>query len=343
MSSLSDLLATRQLYGNETNLERDKAFTIGPTGDVTCIRSDMLYCWPSPGRGKLKIEMWGAAGSGSRMCCCGFGLPGNAPAYVQKTICVDCGDYICGCPGQPCRAHELCDSGCSIPTVLCWCGKDRCGNTAGWMCSQGGKAGIAFCSNSASAYCCYASAGFCHTRLPNDNCAIVCNMCAGMHVPCGLGGDFGCCGCPSCVSFKGCQPNNVCGQQSHIAVAAHIYGTDGTHLTIPHEENNGFQNWSGGGQNQINYAQNVASTQPNIGSNYVQCYDSTRHCGCYETFGCIIYNSYGIGGRPPQPCPGVRDHGGRGGAGVIRLTYCGENTRGLNCSIVGTIGMGHES
>jgi hypothetical protein len=28
--------------------------------------------------------MWGAAGSGAEMCCCGGGIPGNPGGYARK-------------------------------------------------------------------------------------------------------------------------------------------------------------------------------------------------------------------------------------------------------------------
>jgi hypothetical protein len=54
-----------------------------------------------------------------------------------------------------------------------------------------------------------------------------------------------------------------------------------------------------------------------------QCYNGQQTCGCYEAQGCYVHMPYGVGGRAPMPCPDVRDHGGRGGNGAIRLTYRG--------------------
>ena len=36
-----------------------------------------------PHGGEATIEMWGAGGSGARMCCCGGGIPGNAAGYSK--------------------------------------------------------------------------------------------------------------------------------------------------------------------------------------------------------------------------------------------------------------------
>jgi hypothetical protein len=52
-------------------------------------------------------------------------------------------------------------------------------------------------------------------------------------------------------------------------------------------------------------------------------------------YGCIPFNSYGVGGIGSYPCPDVRDHGKRGGMGAIRLTYRGTNMYGQNCAKLG--------
>ena len=336
MAKLGDLLSTRQLYGNEQNLIKGKVWTVAPTSMYTCIRSDNGFCWHSPGRGMLTIELWGAAGSGSRMCCCGFGLPGNAPGYSRKKICVDCGTWICGCPGQACNGHGLCNSGCSLPTYMCWgCARDMCGNWNACMCAEGGRSGTAFCSTTPSAYCCFATGGFCHTRLNGDNCAIVCNHCDGGFLACGYGGDVNCCGCIGCMSFMGCYPSCPCQTYIHYPVAAMIFSECGGHATVNGESEPEYTMWSGTGQHQMYYGLAAMSNNPTTGIPWTPCYNSSQGCGCYETFGCYPYTPYGVGGRPPFPCPGIRDHGGRGGHGMIRLTYVGENYHGTSCAKLG--------
>ena len=54
------------------------------------------------------------------MCCCGDGLPGNAGAYVKKSITVAAGDTMTGQTGHSCYAHDLCFSGCSEQSEVCW-------------------------------------------------------------------------------------------------------------------------------------------------------------------------------------------------------------------------------
>ena len=59
----------------------------------------MVYVGLQKPNGTAIIEVWGAGGSGARMCCCGDGLTGNAGAYVKKTITVETGDTMTGCTG----------------------------------------------------------------------------------------------------------------------------------------------------------------------------------------------------------------------------------------------------
>ena len=57
------------------------------------------------------------------MCCCGAGLPGNAPAYVRKCVCVQSGNFVCGYIGRSCNnSSALCFRGCSEATCVCWFG-----------------------------------------------------------------------------------------------------------------------------------------------------------------------------------------------------------------------------
>lgn len=326
MPKLSDLLSTRELTSNQTNLEKGKVWVITNTGQVTCVRSDMMYCWRSPGCGTLTMEMWGAAGSGSRMCCCGFGLPGNAPAYVKKTIAVWPDTYICACPGMSCNAHDLCFSGCGVPSYLQWGNaRDLCGFSGGCMCAQGGRGGTAFCSTTPSAYCCFGANGFCHTRLNGDNCAIVCNHCSGGWLACGYGGDVNCCGCISYVAFKGCLPSCPCQQDNYIAVAPMVFGESGGYIVHTHDDDNEHTQWSGNGMHASAMSLNSMSKSPSGGIPWTVCYNGMQACGCYENLGCTPYMPYGVAGNGPMPCPDVRDMGKRGGHGAIRLTYRGSN------------------
>ena len=48
---------------------------------------------------------------------------------------------------------------------------------------------------------------------------------------------------------------------------------------------------------------------------------SNMYCGCYEMQGCMNYMPTGVPGSAALPCPGVRDHAGRGGMGGVRIKF----------------------
>lgn len=336
MARLTDLLSTREIMANQQNLEKGRVFTVTPSTMYTCIRDDTNWCWTSPGCGVLEIEMWGAAGGGSRMCCCGGGLPGNAPGYTRKCMAVFCNTAICACPGMACNAHDLCFSGCGLPSYLRWCNaRDLCGYSNGCMCAQGGRGGTSWCSTGTSVYCCFVAGGFCHTLFGNS-CGIVCNQCPGAWIGCGYGGDTNCCGCISYMHFF-CNLGNPrpCYVHQFVAYAPGVFSDQGGVIASMAEEDPEFTQWSGTGLLQHQYAQNALSRSPVSGISWVTCYASSQSCGCYEMYGCMPFNSYGVGGLPSYPCPDVRDHGKRGGHGAIRLTYRGSNIYGQNCAKLG--------
>ncbi len=120
MALLSQLLGNRELTF-EDNLEKGRIWVYSDGNMYSGFCNN--WCWQAPGCGKVIIEAWGAAGSGAEMCCCGTGLPGNAPAYTKKCICVCLGNYICGYIGRSCNnADDLCFRGCSEATCVCWFG-----------------------------------------------------------------------------------------------------------------------------------------------------------------------------------------------------------------------------
>jgi hypothetical protein len=63
------------------------------------------------------------------------------------------------------------------------------------------------------------------------------------------------------------------------------------------------------------------SKSPSRGIPMSYCWRSDRSCGCYNMTGCMPNQPIGAGGRPPFPCPDVRDHAGRGGHGGIRIRF----------------------
>ncbi len=177
MASLKSLLGTKQdafVSVEESNLEKGRIYVYTPGTNYS--RMWCGFCFHPDVAGTAIVEIWGAGGSGAEMCCCGFGLPGNAGAYVKKQISMSPGDYVCGCLGQSCgNSDALCFRGCSEASHARFCiaSNETC------ACAEGGKGGITYCSTNSSFYCCYRANGFCVTRTDNDNCGIICNQCDG--------------------------------------------------------------------------------------------------------------------------------------------------------------------
>lgn len=126
MAILSQLLGNRDLTW-EDNLEKGRIWVYQEGNEYTtkfCMNgTGGCWCWRSPGTGKVVIEVWGAAGSGARSCCCAKGYPGNPGAYVRKCICVNSTNFVCGCNGFSCgNADSQQFRGCSEPTMVCWTG-----------------------------------------------------------------------------------------------------------------------------------------------------------------------------------------------------------------------------
>jgi len=85
MANLSSLLGNKSLATlEETNLAQGEVYLYaGNSSD----RSNCDFCWLAPADGELVIEVWGAAGSSSKMCCCGMGLPGNMCRRRRMPVC----------------------------------------------------------------------------------------------------------------------------------------------------------------------------------------------------------------------------------------------------------------
>ena len=72
--------------------------------------------------------------------------PGNAGAYVKKTITVETGDTMTGCTGMPCYAH-LCHCR-NHKCIRCMLGNRSNGN--GCICARGGYGGKTMCTTGSS-------------------------------------------------------------------------------------------------------------------------------------------------------------------------------------------------
>ena len=113
MATLQSILQSRAGSSAETNLETGKLWAYSTVTDYTTYGG--CHCWISPGNGTVQLEVIGAGGSGSRMCCCSSTLPGNSGAYVKKsdlTVTGSC--YICVRAGKSCRGSGLCNRGLSL-------------------------------------------------------------------------------------------------------------------------------------------------------------------------------------------------------------------------------------
>ena len=325
MASLTTLLQSKYdfITGNEQNLEQGRIYTYyASTSRGMTFRCHV--CFVAPSDGTAVIEMWGAAGSGAEMCCCGGGIPGNPGGYAKKTITMAQGCFICGVVGQACgNADDLCFRGCSEPTQVCWFGN---GGSDGCICSQGGMGGRSYCSTGNSLYCCFVAGGFCHTQGGETYCGIICNFVDSDASPeyCSFayGGDVNCYGGFSCHYFRGCQPNCNCRQVPVIKIPPGMISTCGGEVHYTLDSDSGRSDWSGmGGWMHASHAMNLATRNPTQGGPYTACWTGNRSCGCYQANGCINFFPAGIPGQGPTPCDQVRDHAHKGGNGLLRIQF----------------------
>lgn len=321
MASLRTLLTNKNSSGiSESNLERGTIFVYTPGQQYATSTFD--FCWTAPDTGIAVVEVWGASGSGARMCCCGGGLPGNPGAYSKKTLCItSASSYICGAVGQSCgNASQINYRGRSESTGVCYV-TTVCGN--GCICAEGGIGGYSICSTGTNMYCCFLAANYCST-LTNANCGIVCNYGSGAQAGCcaqAYGGDINCFGGFSCVHFRCSGARLNCCAIYHVAISPGIFATDGAVISYSIEEDNHHSKWSGQGHASFMASLSVASAHPAGAVPYTACWNSLASCGCYENQGCMPYMPYGVPGLPPTPCTDVRDHGIRGGHGAVRIKF----------------------
>lgn len=325
MATLSQILETkRNTFRNaEENIERGQITVFANPAQFSGYYNN--FCWQAPGCGQVEIELWGASGSGAKMCCCGFGLPGNPGAYAKKTIQVVPGDWVCGYPGKACaNSNDLCFRGCSDPSWVGWQGRDCKGATSGYICAQGGRGGISMCSTGWSAYCCYIQF-MCGTQYAGAStyCGVICNRCIGGNgwEAQAYGGDINCCGGFSCASFLQCSPECMCYYHYHLAISPGIVSVDGAVAVYTQENNNEFSNWSGQGWHEALSAVNTLSRFPSQATPHATCWGFSGTCGCYDTDGCTRAMPTGVPGLPPHPCAGVRDHAHTGGNGAVRIKF----------------------
>lgn len=323
MANLSNLLSSR-VQASESNLERGKVYVFA-SGQMN---SSMWcgFCWKPPASGTAIIEAWGAAGSGARMCCCGFGTPGNTGAYGKKTITVNTSCFVCGCLGMSCgNASTFGFRGCGTPTVVCWTG---CA-TNGCFCVQGGMGGCSICSSSTVPWCCFYANNFCGT-CTGPGCGIICNTFSGAWCATAQGSPAGsldvcCSGCFSCLILTNCDvsPINHCYFVRVIPTPPGMGAQCGTNQVFSSDLSTVANAGSAAHSGLHNYlsAFTSSSNSPTTVGPLWSCWASYASCGCYEYNGCVPFSPMGVPGMPSHPCSDVRDHGTRGGHGGVKITF----------------------
>ena len=315
MASLETLLKAKVPAGSEQNLETGRIYSFAEGNTYT--KACKCWCWCPTATGVATIEVWGAGGSGAKMCCCGGGIPGNSGAYAKKEIAMTTSQYMWGCTGFACgNSDALCFRGCSEPSTVCWTST----STNGCMCAKGGKGGVSICSTTPSMYCCFLGNGFCGTNI-GPQCGMICNQCSGQHDAIAYGGDVNICGNISCMAFTGCYPSCICQTRSYVAFPPGMIAVCGGVVGFANSNDTSASRWSGMGYGQTVAMLAGAGKTPGSGVPWKACYTSDTSCGCYNANGCQSNVPYGVGGHGPFPCPGVRDHAHRGGMGAIRIKF----------------------
>ncbi len=333
MATLSTIITNRNpsFQAEERNLETGYLYYFTPLSEHSQCHN---FVWNSYGAGCARVEIWGAGGSGGKMCCCGQGVPGNPGAYVVKCFLVDGASKVCGCVGSSCgNADSMCYRGRSTATCVCYFGAASDNSICGCLCAQGGEGGTTYCSPSSSHFCCFvADSSFCTTAMTNpagsawgSGCGLVCNTrtdgtVAGTQAN-AYGGDINCPGGISCTSFFSCDSADQCRVQWHIRTPAGVHSKQGGMVTFSGDHDSPIGQGGTAGYHQHHYyALQGMKRDPSQGMHIMACYFS-RMCGCYENNGCQSTAPHGHGGAPSMTCNSVRDQGQRGGHGGVRILW----------------------
>jgi hypothetical protein len=328
MATLKQLVERKldQIEWDEKNIDKGRVWAYSPGTEYTNYVNG--FCWIACGTGKVILDVWGAGGSGAKMCCCGMGLPGNPGAWSRKCICVNAGDRITGHIGKSCNnADTLCFRGCSEATCVCWLGRNpRTGSAIdGCICAEGGRGGTTWCTPGGVPWRCFACNGYCATNYSNECCGLICNYGTATGIAgcaTSYGGDINKNGGFSCTTMWTGYGNCPCSTHYHIAVPPGMFACEGAVVSFGTEADNGFSEWSGMGFHQFSQAINALSRQPSRGIPWTACYSQhTRACGCYDVQGCMPFFPPGVGGMAATPCGDVRSTAWRGGLGLVRINF----------------------
>lgn len=276
------------------------------------------WTWTSPGTGIAVVELWGASGTGAKMCCCGgIGIPGNPGAYLRQTLCVTPSSCLCGWTGCSPTGDSLCypgRSGCSVA-----CPFNTNNNTV--LTATGGFGGFTVCTTGTALYCCIVAQGYSHT-LTNTFCGILCNNAGpnGATQATASGGAVNLPGGISCIRMYECCNFFECNYEETMAVSPGIFSS--TCATCFRYTRAGWPYPQHARHGSYGYGISTASFQglyPT--SDRVECWTSGSNvCGCYEWSGCVL-GGVGYPGTSGFPCPSVRSMGQKGGHGAVRITF----------------------
>lgn len=321
MANLNRLLLDRNatLKQGTENLHGGAVWAFSHTNVTGTLNGNpCTWTWQSPGTGVAVVEIWGASGSGPKMCCCGGnGIPGNPGAYSRKTLNVTSSSCLCGWVGCSPTGDQLCYPGRSACSVACPFNTND--NTV--INASGGFGGFTVCTAGTALYCCIVAQGYCHT-LTNTFCGIICNVGgpngAGDATACG--GDINISGGISCVRMFECCNYYECNYENTMAVSPGIYSS--TCATCFRFMRSGwpYEGYARHGSYGYNIAsQSMKGLYPT--SDRIECWSSGSNiCGCYEHSGCVL-GAVGYPGTAGHPCPGVRSAGQKGGHGGVKITF----------------------
>jgi len=322
MASLASILAAKgsSISFAETNVDKGQIFYFNP-GTVDTVATGTSIAWSAPSNGTAVIEIWGASGSGGKMCCCGGGVPGNPGAYSRKQISVAQGEGITATVGRSSGdTSTLSHRGRSEPTCLCYV----TASVNGTMCADGGLGGCTFCGGSGNShYCCFASNSFCTTQQGGSGCGLVCNYKTSADIALSSGGDVNCSGGFSCIEYNHCNSCCNCTHTKHVKTSPGVFSANGAVITFVSETTGDSHQGPGGYTNPFFSALNATSRHPTYGQQPMFCWSGARICSCYERHGCFPYLPHGIPGPSGEPCSSVRDPGLRGGHGAVRIKFIG--------------------
>jgi len=316
MANLSTLIEARSTAGStpETNLAEGSIIWF--TANTTDGTPYPCYAqWKAPSNGRVIVEVWGAAGSSSRVCCCGASMPGNAGAYSRRETPVSTNTCICFCVGMPCTSPSN-QIECSEATMLC-VSNNSAGDTF-CMCAQGGAGGYGMCISGSSIACCFVSGQTLCNSL-SSGCGWVCNTCSGRHNATAYGGTTNIQGGYSKQYFGHCNPCCVNCHYSLVKTSAGVFGTEPSE--IRHSIDWCRQCCGGGDVMPMINAVTSASKQPQQGGHLQGSWFSTIYCGCYQSHMCQTMYGTGI----PAPGAGMRDNGraqgSKGGMGAVKINF----------------------